>query len=410
MSSEDYENDAWRPTTDVERQQVRDQLKKLLSSSHFLISKRYPNLLRFVVEQTLAGQEDALKERLLGIEVFHRAADYDTNQDPVVRLSAAEVRKRIALYYQQPQHKNELMIGLNPGSYVPYFRPAQAPPAPTESASAPSAILMPEAADTKRGMAVSRTRFWPYAVAALVVAAVGLGLGWHFWFRPSVADQFWSPISRSPSLVTLCVGSPDSVDQALQNSPSPATVYDSIRRSGRLGTANVATLIRVGGVLEGRHKPFRLLLASKASFPELREGPVVLVGALDNDWALRLTQSLRYGFGMDNNAMYIVDHKNPAARNWSVLLKQPPSSQSSDFAIIARYHDTTLDQPVVLAAGLSSEGTEAAGEVLSDPGFLKALFQNAPRDWKTVNMEAVVQTQVIEGHPGPSRILAIEYW
>jgi hypothetical protein len=108
--------------------------------------------------------------------------------------------------------------------------------------------------------------------------------------------------------------------------------------------------------------------------------------------------------------MYIVDHKNPSVQNWSVSLRQPSSSLAGDFAVIARYHDTTLDQPVVLAAGLSSQGTEAAGEILSNPSFLKALFQNAPRDRKTVNVEAVVQTQVIEGHPGPSRMLAVEYW
>jgi len=52
------------------------------------------------VEQTLAGNEDNLKERTLGVEVFHRTPDYDTNLDPVVRLCAGEVRKRIAQYYQ----------------------------------------------------------------------------------------------------------------------------------------------------------------------------------------------------------------------------------------------------------------------------------------------------------------------
>jgi hypothetical protein len=404
MSSLEPAEGEWRPGSEAEKQQVRDQLQKILASSHFLISRRYPNLLRFVVEQTLEGQEDALKERLLGIEVFHRSPDYDTNQDPVVRLSAAEVRKRIALYYQHPGHQNELVIGLNPGSYIPYFRPAQSSPAsrgPDPAEKAVEAISIP--ADVPR-------RRWPLVAACLAAGAVAAGLGLYFFLRPSVIDQFWSPVLGSPASVSMCVGSPDAVNPAPQTRPNPATLVEDLQHSGRLGTANVATLMHMGGVLEDRHKAFRLVLASQASFPQLREGPVVLVGALDNTWTMRLTKSLRYGFTMDSDSMYIVDHKNPSARSWVVLLKQPPSSQTEDYAVIARYHDTTLDQPVVLAAGLSRQGTEAAGELLSNAAFLKTLFQNAPSDWTKVNLEAVVQTQVIDGHPGPSRILAVEYW
>lgn len=396
MSSADSAEGGWRPSSDAEKQQVRDQLKKLLASPHFLSSRRYPNLLRFVVEQALEGHEDALKERLLGIEVFHRAPDYDTNQDPVVRLSAAEVRKRIAIYYQHPDHQNELAIELNPGSYVPHFRPQPAPP--------PAAAVV----ETIPASPFKRRRL--LVVASLAAAVLVAVLGLSVLLRPSVEDQFWAPILGSPARVTLCVGSPDSGSSPVQSEAAPATVIEEIRRSAHLGTANVATLIHLGAVLEDRHKAFRLALASQANFPLLREGPVILVGALDNAWTLRLTEHLRYGFKNDNDITYIVDHKNPAARNWVVSFKQPPAAQTEDFALIARYHDTTLNQPVVLAAGLSRQGTEAAGELLSDAGFLKSLFQNAPRDWRKVNLEAVVQTQVIDGHPGPSRILAVEYW
>ena len=93
----------------------------MLAHPLFRNSKRYPNFLRHLVEQALAGNEAELKERLLGMAVFHRAADYDTNQDTVVRLTAGEVRKRIAQYYHQPDHANQLQIDLLPGSYVPHF-------------------------------------------------------------------------------------------------------------------------------------------------------------------------------------------------------------------------------------------------------------------------------------------------
>lgn len=403
MSSVESGDGGWRPGSEAEKQQVRDQLKNLLASSYFLSSRRYPNLLRFVVEQTLEGQEDALKERLLGIEVFHRSPDYDTNQDPVVRLSAAEVRKRIALYYQHPDHQNELVIGLNPGSYIPYFRPSQLAP----DLSAPASAETPS---DRVPVAAAASRRWLLVLSVLAACAVAVSLGLYFLLRPSVIDQFWSPVLASPASVSMCVGSPDAVNPTPQTGSTPPTLFEDLQHSGRLGTANVATLIHMGGVLEDRHKAFRLVLASQASFPQLREGPVILVGALDNTWTMRLTKPLRFGFTMDSDSMYIVDHKNPSAKNWVVSLKQPPSSQTEDFAVIARYHDNTLDQPVVLAAGLSRQGTEAAGELLTNSTFLKTLFQNAPRNWAKVNLEAVVQTQVIDGHPGPSRILAVEFW
>src|SRR6202007_307743 len=104
-----------------EKAAIQEQLERLLSNSHFSHSRRFPSFLRFVIDQTLSGQTDLLKERTLGIEIFGRPADYDTASDPIVRVTAAEIRKRIAQYYQEPGHEHELRISLPSGSYVPHF-------------------------------------------------------------------------------------------------------------------------------------------------------------------------------------------------------------------------------------------------------------------------------------------------
>jgi len=64
----------------------------LLATPLFNSSKRYPSFLKYVVTHSLAGQTDQLKERILGVEIFGRLADYDTNTDPIVRVTAAEIR------------------------------------------------------------------------------------------------------------------------------------------------------------------------------------------------------------------------------------------------------------------------------------------------------------------------------
>jgi hypothetical protein len=83
---------------------------------------------------------------------------------------------------------------------------------------------------------------------------------------------------------------------------------------------------------------------------------------------------------------------------------------SKDYAIVARIHDNTTGQPVIIAAGISEEGTEAAGEILYNPVYLNTLLAKAPANWEQMNMEAVIETQVIEGHSGPPYILAVETW
>src|SRR5580700_1737636 len=114
------------PSADVsyseeEKTEINRQLERLLGNPHFSHSRRFPSFLRFVVDHTLSGQTDLLKERTIGIEIFGRDADYDTSSDPIVRVTATEIRKRIAQYYQEPGHETELRLSLPSGSYIPQF-------------------------------------------------------------------------------------------------------------------------------------------------------------------------------------------------------------------------------------------------------------------------------------------------
>src|SRR3954451_23683450 len=105
----------------IDSKAVLQQLDRMLKSRHFRNSRRYPAFLAHIVRRTLEGDVESLKERMLGIEVFKRAHDYDTGADPVVRITAGEVRKRIALYYHDEGTGQELRIELPPGSYLPVF-------------------------------------------------------------------------------------------------------------------------------------------------------------------------------------------------------------------------------------------------------------------------------------------------
>jgi len=116
--------EGWYPEKPEEVTAVHEQLEKLLADPLFSLSRRYPIMLRRIVEDTLSGRTQNLKERVLGMELFDRAADYDTNSDAIVRVTAAEIRKRIAQYYHNEKHASEIRIELPVGSYVAEFKPA----------------------------------------------------------------------------------------------------------------------------------------------------------------------------------------------------------------------------------------------------------------------------------------------
>ena len=90
-------NQAPRP---ADASEVQQALSAILQSPPFRSTKQMQNLLRFIVSETLAGRGDLLKERNIGAHLFDKRPDYDTNSDPTVRLRVAELRKRLALYYQ----------------------------------------------------------------------------------------------------------------------------------------------------------------------------------------------------------------------------------------------------------------------------------------------------------------------
>ncbi len=195
------------------------------------------------------------------------------------------------------------------------------------------------------------------------------------------------------------------------NSPAePQKLYVRLHLSGNLALADVITLTRTAAALEARHKAFRVVPASEATFAQLREGPIVLIGAFDNIWTLRVTQKLRFGFESKDGVALIVDRKSQTQTTWATAWDLPYQKLSRDYAIVARIHDSTTGQPVIIAAGISEEGTEAAGEILYNPVYLNSLLAKAPANWEKMNMEAVIETQVIEGHSGPPNILAVETW
>ena len=413
--------DNWRPSSEVERAAVQQQLEKLLGTSLFNSSKRYPSFLKYVVTRALAGQTDQLKERILGVEVFGRATDYDTNIDPIVRVTAAEIRKRIEQYYQDPKHSQEIRLFLPSGSYVPLFswpgHPLGLPVGTLDtSGAAPDATV---AAPVSPVPGLSRLRLspragrWAAVAMVLLATAAASAVAWYF-ARPSVLKQFWEPFVKSSEPVLFCIADQSQYSTIrLRDAADPqrqVTLSDSMVT---IIIDDVSPLVNMAGLLRTFGKTYRVQGESSTSLTDLRHGPSVFIGAYDNGWTLRLTSPLRFHFANnpDMTQFWIEDRSSPGKRDW--ILDRSVQQQTGtykDYAIVARLVDPNSDQYVVVAAGIGRGGTIAAGEFLVDARRMNDMLSQVPGNWKQKNVEIVLETQMIQGRSGPPRISAVHIW
>jgi hypothetical protein len=414
------------PLLPEKAEEIRTLLERVLGSHQFRGSRRCQILLRHITERTLVGDTGSLKERTLGIEVFGREPDYDTSQDPIVRSGAAEIRKKLAQYYQEPGHGSEVRIELLSGSYIAEFH--------FNGSGGPGVAAVAEVAEIA-DVAPPRRPRWRYAAiiggaAAVALLILALTVGLPRWRRTDL-DQLWGPVLKSPGTVLVCVGQPiaynlksrkaqDAIQDALTpQRPNSSPVNGVIRaedlvilwdRYVALGDAEC--VMRLTSLLERYRKPYRVRGERSTSFADLRDTPAVLIGAFDNPWTLRTAGQLRFTFSKDTaqEIDMVLDRQHPENREWTLTGAWPNWDIPYDYAIVSRVLDTTTDRPVIIAAGITQYGTMAAGEFLSNPQYFSDAVGKFPRDWQKKNLQIVLGVPVVNRVPGRPRVLATHVW
>jgi hypothetical protein len=437
---------SWVPKTEEEKDQVRRQMERLLETAHFKNSRRYPALFRFIVEETLEGRGEFLKERLLGVRVFNRPPDYDTADDPIARVTIAEIRKRIAQYYHEEAHESEMRIELMPGRYEPEFYPRKTKTAPAieplRSSVAEASTVAPYndipvalPAQKPGKLGLGPLRWWVSAVAVLLLVPVSVLL-WRF-AQPSALVQLWNPVLRPRLPITFCLPNKDVAGSQVAaaagilfysvptNSlppkskaagpPAADTANPSFLSHEQNGEnvdfSDVLATMRISNWIATRGGDQRLRLVKSITLDDLQQGPTILIGGLDNEWTLRALAHLRYQFrGTDQEQYWITDIKNPESRTWDVDLKTQYPAVKRDFALIARVHDDSTRQVQVIIAGIGMSGTAAAGEFMVDPDRLEELRKRVGAGFRDHDFEAVLGTDVVNGIPGSATILAVAVW
>ncbi len=364
---------------------ILQHLQQLEDSPAFKGSKRSQQFLRHIVEKALAGQDAELKERNLGVELFGRSPTYDTGDDAIVRVTASDVRRRLHQYYSSAS--SPYRIELLAGSYTPEFRIGVDHDAQTGSRSADAA---PSGAAKRNG----RWRVVVLMVAAL--AAVSIAAGW-FWSRQRALDNPafgntlpWSVFFHNGRPVQLVLADPDaSAIQELTGSrillpdyanrrfvPNqesyppdlqraltffrgvnvPAVDVDIALAISRLAGAN-ASLLKA-------HPSRSLQLSAFRTDDDF----ILLGSSRSNPWSTLFQEQLDFEFAYDPQLNWeIIRNKRvqsgelsryvPTARGWDT---------GHAFAIVALVGNPNQAGNVLLIAGTNAEGTEAAGQFVTN--------------------------------------------
>jgi len=170
-------------------------------------------------------------------------------------------------------------------------------------------------------------------------------------------------------------------------------------------------LAHLSGVLEQHKKAYEVKESPETTLTDIRSRPIVLVGAINNDWTMRLTSPLRLHFTFAANGVDSIDDTaNPRQTDWILDSSKPYLSVTADYAIVARFRDPTTEGPVMVIAGLGPYGTEAASEFVQSPQYLAQLAAKMPRGWENKNLELVLKTNVIGSKAGPPVLVSAFTW
>ncbi len=377
---------------------IRRELESVLESLEFRGSHRGQMLLRYLVENTLEGGLDRLKERTIGVELFRRNITYDTGQDAIVRVAASDLRKRLAAHYQHSDSAHaaaNVRISLAPGSYIPDFElPDPVSPAPAEVDPPPQAVPAPPAKPGRRGW-----MHWAItaglAAICTVLAVQNISLRSTAATPNHLAILPWSQIATPGGTVTLVaadsnfsfykslihadVSLPEYTDQrwlgdiAAKVPTIPGLSLMPITSIGDVAVAGlVGSALRMGGcsisVRSGR-------MVQVDDFKSDRS--VILLGsAYSNPWVSLVNEHLNFHIEYDPAShKQVCKNESPRPGESPVYVGTARTPMPGvGYAIVSLVRNLSRNGFVLIIAGTNMEGTEAAGELVTDlPRLAQAL-------------------------------------
>ena len=407
---------------------IRQHVKEVVEGAAFRGSQRSGQFLTYVVEQSIAGHLEALKERVIGVELFGRAPCYDTGEDAIVRVTASEVRRRLLQHYGQYGRASEVRISLPSGSYVPEItlEPQRKRDLDEENRVRPDSTSVldtsvgtdstPNLTVTSRadsGQKSSSAAGWGmrWITVGIVLSAVNVAIlvarAGTFWGAHSTRKAVetisvlpWSAFFNSQNSTHLVLSDPAIVtiqeftgqqistsDYANHNYiPEPKMLSAETNRLSHIilrgdNPAEVDTPIalNIARIAQASSRKIIVHGARAIQLADLQNDDnfIFLGSPRSNPWSALFSDQLDFKFVFDKGSnQEIIQNVRPRRNE---LQSYVPTAlgwaTGQSFAIVALVQNPDQNGYVLLVAGANGEGTEAAGRIITDDRRLSAILR-----------------------------------
>jgi hypothetical protein len=409
----------------------KEHLRQIAGSAAFKGSDRSREFLIVIVEKALAGQFDDLKERVLGVELFGRDASYDTGEDAIVRVTASDVRRRLARYYTEFGSKSGLRLELPVGSYIPEFIRVEEP----EVIAVEETLPLTPAHLSKEEPVPSRS-----LQAPLLYILSGVALGILLWsavsrFLPTTpATELlpWSALMQSGHRLQIVVSDTELskmetvagynlslsdyanhkyLPPDLPISPDVNRILASFRGLS-MGAVDVNIAMGVSSRVFREGQQVSIQPARGLELKDFRtDDNFVILGSPRSDpWASLFQDQLDFQFFYDmSTSQEMIRNRrrlkgepaiyNPSARGWGT---------GQAFGLISFTANPNQTGHVLLIGGSSAEATEAAGRVALDrDAMARTLKQNGISPAAAaVPFQILLRVETMAGSPNSFTVVA----
>jgi hypothetical protein len=387
-----------------------EQLERLLESRTLHGSESLKAFLRFVVQKSLDNQESDLKEYTIATEVFGRSKSYDSRSDSVVRVQASRLRAKLQDYYANEGKDDRVIIDLPKGHYAPVFSYAPGGNGATASIDPPSRT----ASEVTGPAAVARDNWRRWLIAGLTVSTLVFAV-LAFNYRSEAgrdgggttrkdraaetlaALPVWDDFLRSPEPVLVAFsntkfqGTAETGMKLLKpmDSSSPDSAARRDEENGQVvtehytGVGEVMGVYFLGDFFSRTDHPFHVKRSLLMNWDDLKTKNIVILGSPAENYLLReLPQEQDFVFRIikdekQNTAFGIVNTKPRPGEQSVYLAKQegPSRSQiSEDYAIVSLLRGLDPEHKLMILAGITTFGTQAAAEYVTRPEYAKELI------------------------------------
>jgi hypothetical protein len=432
----------------IDSADVCQTLEKVLSSKYFVHAHKKRQFLSVVCDFYLKGRANELNEYVLAYDVFGRDNTYNPSADPIVRVVAHEIRKKLESYYQNEGAGDEIRMELPAGSYQPVFNRQLLPPAEEIKNVAIPVDTKIESPPDRRPMNIG-TIVLSFVCLALAVSVIVLALSnralrhkpaatrdaavygrvWESFLNdstPPVVVLSNPPVPRlsnayEPDIllkesVPLSSEAIKALKEKLVTNPQTLMGKSDIKYQNRRLTISNHNHTGVGEAI-GLHyltnffrdvnREIALKQSRTLSAEDLKNRNVIMLGgAWVNDWSGKLSDDEDFAYSVNATIL----NRNPQAgeaREYVPQFDDRTGALLTDYALITIKPNLTAANKVMVLSGIYSQGTEAAVEFVTGMDYLNQINRRLEQSNMPGHFQALLKVGVENGIPTTISILAL---